>query len=105
MTLGVALARAIDDLEQGRWVSGDTIGYARTASDREIDLAPVTVPSTAGSLTTTPIESKWVDHGWKSEAKSIAGQYRRGILATKSVLNVSGDVWAVPAPLVALLLQ
>lgn len=105
MTLGVAMARAIDDLEQGRWVSGDTIGYARTASDREIDLAPVTVPSAAGPVTTTPIEGKWVDRGWKSEAKTIDGKYGRGILATKSVLDVSGNVWAVPAPLVALLLQ
>lgn len=26
MTIGVALARAIDDLEEGRWVTGDTIG-------------------------------------------------------------------------------
>jgi hypothetical protein len=24
MTIGVALARAIDDLEEGRWVTGDT---------------------------------------------------------------------------------
>lgn len=105
MAIGVALARAIDDLEAGRWVSGDTISYARTARQGEIDLGPVTVPSAGGPLTTTPIESKWVDHGWKSEAKTIAGKYGRGILATKSVLDVSGDVWAVPAPLVALMLQ
>lgn len=105
MALGVAMARAIDDLEEGRWVSGDTIGYARTLADREVDLGPITVPSAAGPLTTVPIESKWVDHGWKGEAKTISGKFGRGILATKSVLDVSGDVWAVPAPLVALLLQ
>ena len=29
----------------------------------------------------------------------------RGIVATKSILDVSGDVWAVPAPLLALTLQ
>lgn len=105
MAIGVAMARAIDDLEEGRWVSGDTVGFARTLTDREVDLAPVTIPSAAGPVITTPIESKWVDRGWKSEAKTVAGKYGRGILATKSVLDVSGDVWAVPAPLVALLLQ
>ncbi len=90
---------------RGRWVSGDTIGYARTARDREIDFGPVTVPSAAGPVTTVPIESKWVDRGWKGEAKTIDGKFGRGILATKSALDVSGDVWAVPAPMVALLLQ
>ena len=105
MTIGVALARAIDHLEEGRWVSGDTVGYARTAREGEIDLGPVTVPSTAGPVPTVPIECKWVDQGWKSEAKTIDGKFGRGILATKSVLDVTGDVWAVPAPLVALLLQ
>jgi len=105
MTIGVAMARAIDDLEEGRWVSGDTICYARTAREGEVDLGPVTVASAAGPVPTVPIECKWVDHGWKSEAKTIDGKFGRGILATKSVLDVTGAVWAVPAPLVALLLQ
>lgn len=105
MAIAVAMARAIDDLEEGRWVSGDTIGYVRTARDGEVDLAPITVPSAAGPVTTVPLESKWVDRGWKGEAKSMTGKYHRGILVSKSVLDVSGDVWAVPAPLVALLLQ
>lgn len=105
MTIGVTMARVIDELEEGRWVSGDTIGYLRTASDNEIDLGPVTVPSAAGPVTTVPVESKWVDHGWKNEAKTIGGRFGRGILATKSTLDLTGPVWAVPAPLVALLLQ
>lgn len=105
MAIGVVMARAIDDLEESRWISGDTIGYARTAREGEVDLAPITVPSAAGPVTTVPLESKWVGHGWKGEAKTMTGKYGRGILATKSVLDVSGDVWAVPAPLVALLLQ
>ncbi len=104
MTIGVALARAVDDLEEGRWISGDTIGYARTASHNEIDLAPVPLPGPSGTRATTPMESKWVDHGWRSEAKNIDGKYRSGILATKSVLDTTGLVWAVPAPLLALLL-
>jgi hypothetical protein len=51
-----------------------------------------------------PLECKWVDHGWRSEAKAINGKCSHGILATKSILDTTGDTWAVPAPLVALLL-
>jgi uncharacterized protein len=104
MTVAVALARAIDDLEEGRWISGDTIGYARSATHNEIDLAPVPVPDPSGTRATVPIESKWVDHRWRIEAKTMHGKYDRGVLATKSVLDTTGPVWAVPAPLLALLL-
>jgi predicted AAA+ superfamily ATPase len=103
--LAVALARAVDNLEEGRWVSQDTIGYSRTTSGNEIDLCPIHLPDgNLSSSMTTPIESKWVDQGWGHEARAIQGKYRRGVLATKSVLDTSGDVWAIPAPLLALLL-
>ena len=104
MAVGVALARAIDELEGERWVSGDTIGYARTASNNEIDLAPVPVPNFSGTVSTTPIESKWVDQGWRSDALTIEGRYRAGIVATKSILDLTHTAWAVPAPMVAALL-
>jgi len=103
-TLGVSLARAIDDLEEGRWLNGDTISYERTQSGLEIDLAPVRLPTGHQVGTSVPMECKWVDQGWRSEAKAINAKYSNGILATKSVLDLSADVWAVPAPLVALLL-
>ncbi len=103
-TLGVSLARAIDRLDEGRWISGDTIGYVRTATENEIDLAPVPLPSAAGRVTTVPIESKWVDQGWRSEARTIDGKFGRGILATKTILDTSNRVWAVPAPLLSLLI-
>jgi hypothetical protein len=64
----------------------------------------VRVPLAGAHATTVPIESKWVDTGWRGEARVIDGKYGRGIMATKSVLDLEGDVWAVPAPLVALLL-
>ncbi|HEX2744901.1 MAG TPA: hypothetical protein VHN16_10930 [Streptosporangiaceae bacterium] len=105
MTIGVALARAIDDLEEGRWVTGDTIGYARTSGGREVDLGPVTIPSANGPVTTVPLESKWVERGWKGEARTIAAKFGRGVLATKSILDTTGNTWAVPAPFLALLLQ
>ena len=103
MAIGVALARAIDDLEEGRWVTGDTIGHARTSGD--VDLGPVTVPSANGPATTIPMESKWVEQGWKGKARTIDAKFGHGILATKSVLNTTGRTRAVPAPLLALLLQ
>jgi uncharacterized protein len=104
MTLGVTLARAIDQLDEGRWVSGDTIGYARTASNNEVDFAAVAVPSTAGPVSTVPLESKWVDQGWRGEARTIDARYGCGILATKTVLDTRSRVWAVPAPLLSLLM-
>jgi predicted AAA+ superfamily ATPase len=102
--LGVALAAAIDQLEEGRWLSGDTIGYLRTSSGNEIDLAPVAISTAAGHGRTSPIESKWVDQGWRGEARVVEARYRTGVLGTKSILDGTNPVWAIPAPLLALLL-
>ncbi len=104
MALAVALARAVDGLEEGRWVADDTIGYSRTTSGNEIDFSPVRVPTEEGSGLTTPIESKWVDDGWRREALVLEGRYGRGVMATKSILNLEHPSWAIPAPLVACLL-
>lgn len=105
MTLGVTLARALEAREEGRWNDNNTIGFTRTGAGNEIDLAPVPVAATSGTEMTVPIESKWVDNGWRSESLVLSGKYERGIIATKSILDLAGPVWAVPAPLVALLLQ
>ena len=104
MALGVSLGRAIDDLDEGRWVAGDTIGFARTGSGNEVDFSAVDVPGPAGGGETVPIECKWVDSGWRAEAKVIEAKYGRGLVATKSVLDLDHPAWAVPAPLVAMLL-
>lgn len=104
-TLAVTIARAVDRLEEGRWVAQDTIGYARTSSGNEIDFCPVVLPDGAvGSSLTVPVESKWVDRGWLGESRTIRGRYGRGVMATKSILDTTGEVWAVPAPLLALLI-
>ncbi len=47
------------------------------------------------------IEAKWVSDGWRSEARTIAGKYGHGIVATKNIIDL---VWAVPASILALLL-
>jgi uncharacterized protein len=94
----------IDGLEPGRWISGDTIGYARTTSGNEVDLLPVNVASPAGLRPTCSIESKWVDGGWRREAMTIEGKYAGGIVATKTVLDFDSPAWAVPAPLLMMIL-
>ena len=105
MTLGVTLARALEAGEEGRWNDGNTIGYTRTGTGNEIDLAPVPVATSSSTEMTVPIESKWVDDGWRSESLVLSAKYGRGIMATKSILDLEDPVWAVPAPLVALLLH
>lgn len=71
----------------------------------EVDLGPVAVPSANRPVTSVPLECKWVEQRWKGEARTINAKFGRGILATKSVLDTTGSIWAVPAPLLALLLQ
>lgn len=105
MTLGSTLAVAIEDLQEGRLAFGDTIGYIRTESGREVDLCPVPVPTASGTRSTTPIESKWVTYNWRSAAKVIENKYHAGVLATRNILELDQPTWAVPAPLVALLLR
>lgn len=102
--LAVALAAAVDNLQPGRWTTGDTIGYVRTGSGQEIDFGPVVVPGPNGPEQTTPVEAKWVTDGWRAEARTIEGRYHAGIVATKNVTRLDTPAWAIPAPLLALLL-
>jgi hypothetical protein len=85
-------------------VAGDAIGYVRTGSGNEVDLGPIHLPSAGGSRLSVPIEAKWVDANWRSEARVIEQKYGAGVVATKSVLDLTHKTWAVPAPLLALLL-
>jgi predicted AAA+ superfamily ATPase len=103
--LGVALARAVDNLESGRWQSDDSIGYLRTGGGKEIDFASLVVPSSSGTAHTVPIESKWVSSGWRVEGRVIEGKLAAGVLATRTVFDLSNPVWALPAPVLALLLE
>jgi hypothetical protein len=55
-------------------------------------------------MMTTPVEAKWVTTGWRSEARTIEGKFVRGIVATRTIIDLQHPTWALPAPLVALLL-
>ncbi len=102
--LGVALAEAVEDHQPGRWVTQDVIGHVRSASGNEIDFASLPIPTPAGEARTTPLESKWVSRHWRAESRGIDQRLGRGIVATKDILDVGSRVWAVPVPIVALLL-
>jgi len=59
----------------------------------------------AGTMTTTPIESKWVSRKWRAEARTIEGRFGHGVLATKTITDTDHAAWAIPAPVLALLLE
>jgi uncharacterized protein len=103
--IAVALARAVDNADPGRWIANDSIGYIRTGEDNEIDFAPVPIRAGGVDAATTPLESKWVSGGWRKEALSIENKFGRGVLATKDIIDIGGRAWALPAPLVSLLLE
>jgi predicted AAA+ superfamily ATPase len=102
--LAVALAQAVEAQQPGRWVADDAIGYVRTGSGNEIDFGPVPVPTPGGTERTTPLESKWVPRGWRADARTVEGRYGRGVVATRNLVNFDHPAWAIPAPVVALLL-
>lgn len=102
-SIGVALARAIDEVEPGRWDDSDSIGYLRTGSGNEIDFAPIQIASPSGVRVTPPVESKWVSFRWRAESKIVEGKFAAGLVATRTVLDCSHPAWALPAPVMALL--
>jgi hypothetical protein len=103
--LAVAIARAVDNTEPGRWIANDSIGYIRTGQNNEIDFAPVPIRSAGAVAATTPIESKWVSGRWRREALTVENKFGRGIVATKDIIDTTHPAWALPTPLVALLLE
>lgn len=102
--LALALAAAIERCQPGRWMGQDTIGYVRTGGGKEVDFGPVPVPTGGAVMETTPLEAKWVSQGWRPEARVIEGRFGRGIVATKDIFDYAHQAWALPAPVVALLL-
>jgi hypothetical protein len=56
-------------------------------------------------MMTTPVEAKWVSHNWRREARTMESMFGNGVLATKNITDTRTAVWALPAPLVALLLN
>lgn len=95
--IGLALLRQLEIEHPGTYADFTSAMFAKT-STKEVDF----VGDDVGPL---GFEGKYVDDKWKSEAKTVRSQFNRGVLATRSVLDTSGSVWAVPASLVAWLLN
>jgi predicted AAA+ superfamily ATPase len=95
--LGFHLARSIERQRRGSFLDADGVLYDRTASKNEIDFV--------GPDVGIPIESKYVDAGWKREAQTIQAAYGAGMLATRSIYDTTEAVWAVPTSLVAWVLD
>lgn len=102
--LALALAARVEALQPGRWPTDEAVGYLRTGGGAEVDLAAVPLPTPAGTRMSTPIEVKWVSHSWRSEVRALENTYAGGVVATKNLVDTTHASWALPAPLVALLL-
>jgi predicted AAA+ superfamily ATPase len=93
--IGLALALAVMGGRADRFVAGDAVMYERTATGREIDCV--------GGYR-VPIESKYVERNWKSQARTIGAAHGSGIFATRNLLDTDGEIWVVPACILAWLL-
>ena len=52
------------------------------------------------------VEGKYVDSGWKGQARTARANYDRGVLATRRAHDLDdGPIWAVPAPALAWIVE
>ena len=94
--LGVALLRACERVRSGSYLDFADVLHHRSNTRREIDFVG---PNFGGIA----IESKFVDGRWKRDAQTLAASKWRGIVATRSELDVSAsnNALAIPAGLLA----
>ena len=96
--LGMALLRAEERERPGALVDFAAVLHHRSNTRREIDF----VGPAFGGLA---IESKFVDGRWKRDAQTLAASPWRGIVATRSELDLRDEVVAVPAAFLAWLVD
>ena len=97
--LGMALLRNIEAGSPGSYVDADRVLYHRTPSRTEIDFIG---PDFGG----VAIESKYVDGRWRAPARTIQASRWRGIVATRTVLDLElPELMAVPTSMLAWLLD
>ncbi|MDA8196751.1 MAG: AAA family ATPase [Actinomycetota bacterium] len=81
------------------------IGHRLTPGSPSPDFSRVPIQSPDRIMMSDPIESKWVANAWQGEARVIENYFSGGIVATRSITDTSKPSWALPAPVVALLLE
>ena len=95
----MALLRASERASPGAHVEFDRVLHHRTRTRKEIDFVG---PGFGG----VSIESKYVDGRWRRDALTLKASPWRGIIATRSELDLAGpEVVAVPAALLAWLID
>ena len=98
--LGVALLRCCERMRPGSYLDFADVLHHRSNTRREIDFVG---PSFGG----VAVESKFVDGRWKRDAQTLAASKWRGIVATRSELDLNGssNAVAIPAALLAWLVD
>ena len=98
--LGAALLRSCERTRPGSYLDFTDVLHHRSNTRREIDFVGPNFGDVA-------IESKFVDGRWKRDAQTLAASKWRGIVATRSELDVttSNNIIAVPAALLAWLVD
>ena len=93
--LGMALLRSFERDDPGSTMEFGRVLHHRTRTRKEIDFVG---PGFGG----VAIESKYVDGRWRRDAQTLAASGWRGIVATRSELNLEdADIMAVPASMLA----
>jgi predicted AAA+ superfamily ATPase len=95
--LGIELLRNMEREQPGTYAHFSDVMYQKT-SGKEVDFCGPRI----GKL---GFEGKYVDSGWKREALTVRSAFGAGVLATRGLLDTDGDVWAVPAPFIAWMLN
>ena len=97
--IGMALLRSFERDRPGSYLEFDRVLHHRTATRKEIDF----VGSEFGGVA---IESKYVDGRWRRDAQTLAASGWRGVVATRTELNVEdAGVMAIPASMLAWLID
>ena len=93
------MTRAVSRARPATLIEADRVMYERTATDSEIDFV--------GPELGVPFECKYTDASWRREAQTMHSRYGKGVMVTKTPLEVDENeaVWAVPAGIFAWLLD
>lgn len=95
--LGLALVRWSGNTTPHDLLLGANVMYERTRTGAEIDFV--------GPDLGVPFEGKYVDTGWRTPARTSQARYGRGVMATRSIFDLNGDIWAVPVGLLVWLID
>jgi predicted AAA+ superfamily ATPase len=94
--IALAISRVLTARDPSLFVEGTRLLFERTKTDAEIDFV--------GPDLDAPFDAKYVDDKWRREAQTMRARYGKGVLATRGVIDMESDVWAIPAALIAWLL-